>query len=130
MSVRVPYERTFVVSVGAAKDRIFGVCDINGTPIILSAYGARAMIRGAYTDLQPLVSLTMGSGITVVTDARTSTLSALQVALTADQATAIARSGIGRGVWDLWLDPNGTADGTSYKIIKGPVLIDPTATWS
>jgi hypothetical protein len=125
---RQPYRRDLELFDGAAQAPIFTFRDLVGTPLVLSAYGARAMIRGAYSDLNPLLVLGMGSGIAVVTDPTTSTLSALQVTITGAQATSVVRSGIGRGVWDVWLDPNGTPDAASFMAIKGAVAIGLTAT--
>jgi hypothetical protein len=123
-----PYRRNLVIRQGAAQGFLFVVRDINGSPIVLSGWGARAMIRGAYADLVPLVTLGLGTGLAVVNDPTSSTLSGLQVQLSSTQATTVATSGIGKGVWDLWLDPSGTPDGSSFMLIKGEVVVEPTAT--
>jgi hypothetical protein len=118
----LPRIRPLIVRTNAAKTFSLSLTDVNGNPLDLSAYGARSMIRGAYSDIQPIVSLTMGSGISVG-----SPTNVLVYSLTASQATAIA-SAVARGVWDLYLDPSGTPDGSSFLVLKGDVVVEPVAT--
>ena len=119
-----------VLSRGSARSRTFAFRDFGGTPIDLTAYGARAMIRADYDDLEPTVSLTIGAGLTIAEDPVTGTMSAIRVDITSAQATIVANGGVGLLRWSLWLDPNGTPDGASWEAIKGPVLVEETSTWA
>lgn len=117
-----PKRRVLEIRPNAAGQFTLSVTDLNGAPISLSAYGFRAMIRGAYSDLNPVVSLTTGHGIAV-----TSPSNVFQVTWTAAQANAIVAA-MGRGVWDLYFDPAGVPDATSYLALTGEVAVRNTAT--
>lgn len=118
MSFQGPFVRNLKVRLNAADELTISVTDLNGTPIDLSAYGFRAMIRGAYSDLDPLATLSV-----VVGDPTNMAV----ISWTAEQATTIANA-VGRGVWDLYLDPNGAPDATSWLALKGDVIVEPVAT--
>lgn len=125
-----PRWRNLHLALNAAGYLSLGVTDMVGVPIDLSAYGARAMIRGAYTDLQPYVSLTLGSGIALGANLTPgSPTNYMTIAWTADEATAVLKALNGaEGVWDLWFDPAGSPDETSWLAVKGKVLEEDVAT--
>lgn len=118
----LPLRRDIRVIQGAAQTIDFQLRDLNGNPIDLTGYGARAMFRGAYDDPAPLVSLSMGSGIALGVD-----LGTFSLTLSATQASTLFDS-FGCGVWDLFLDPGGTPDGRSYQVLRGDVTTTPAAT--
>jgi hypothetical protein len=118
----LPLRRDIRVIQGAAQTIDFQLRDLNGNPIDLTGYGARAMFRGAYDDPAPTVSLTMGSGIVLGSDPTIFSLT-----LSASQATTLYET-FACGVWDLFLDPGGAPDGRSYQVLRGDVTTTPAAT--
>jgi hypothetical protein len=86
-------------------------------PISLVGYGARMMIRAKLSDVAPAVSLTMGSGIALGTDT-----GSLIVTLDGTQTAAIAAA-MQKGLFDLWLDPDGAKSPNSVRVIAGEVNI-------
>jgi hypothetical protein len=128
--IKLPAERLLVLRPGAASSLRFVVSGGDLQPFAFAGYGARAMIRQKKTDPSPLLSLTAGNGITlgasdgsilvVITAAQSLSLRALYTG----DARAQPQRTLFSGVWDCWLDPSGTPDGTSFPVLAGPVTID------
>lgn len=91
--------------------------DATGTPIDLTGCSAALMIRRAYDDADPIVSLSIGNGITINGTAGTF-LVTIDSALTAELAP-------GTAVYDLKLTDS---LGNPVLLIKGNVIILPTVT--
>lgn len=119
--------KNLVIDAGSADKLTFRCTDLAGNPIDVSAYGARATIRTSYDDSSVLLAFGIGTGLSLGPEAN-----AFALEWTAPQATllAAALAACGGGVWDLFLDPNGSPDSASYKLLKGRVIIEPSVTRS
>jgi hypothetical protein len=89
----------------------------NRAPVSLSGYGARMQIRQRVADVTPAVSLTMGSGIALGPDP-----GSFIITLDGDQTSAIGAA-MQKGVYDLWLDPDGVKSPNSLRVMEGDVHV-------
>lgn len=89
----------------------------NRAPVSLAGYGARMQIRGQVSDVAPAVSLTVGSGIVLGSDPGSFT-----VTLDGTQTAAISAA-MQKGLYDLWLDPDGAKSANSLRVMEGDVNI-------
>jgi len=114
--VQLPARRDLVIRPGAEQVLRFVFEGTDG-PFAFGGYGARAMIRKRVADPLVALALTLGSGI-----ALGATDGSVTLTFTAAQCTALAP--LFAGVWDLFLDPAGTPDATSFCALRGNVTID------
>jgi hypothetical protein len=121
----VAQAKNLVIEAGSAGKLTFKCTDLAGNPLDVSAYGMRAAIRTSYDDPAVLLAFGIGTGITKGPDANE-----FSIAWTSTQATTLAAAitTCGGGVWDLFFDPAGTPDASSYKLVKGRVVSDPSVT--
>jgi len=89
----------------------------NRAPVSLVGYGARMQVRKRREEPTAAVSLTMGAGIALGGET-----GSFVVTLDGDQTTAIAAA-MAKGVYDLWLDPDGTKSANSIRVMEGEVNI-------
>lgn len=101
---------------GATFTQDFLYLNPDKTPINLTGYSARMMIRECYESPTPILSLTEGSGIVT-----TPLLGKVTVTLTAAQTAAIAAGGY---VYDIELENAPTV----IRLIQGKVSINAEVT--
>ncbi len=120
----LPRKKDLIIRPNQAGQLVCSWADRNGVPIALTSYGIRAMVRGSYADIAPLLTFGVGSGITVGTGTPYPT-NVFVLAWTAAQANTVVKAWA-RGLWDLYLDPSGTPDSTSIYTLKGDVFVQET----
>lgn len=88
-----------------------------GTPVNLTGYTARMMIRSNYADANPLISLTSSSGITLGGTAGT-----MEISIPAATTAALSA---GLAAYDLELTDTLTK---KIRLLQGSVTISPAVT--
>lgn len=110
-----------VVDQGATFRKVFRYSQyVAGvkTPVDLTGYSARMMVRTTYTAASPTISLTSPSGGITISAAA----GEITVVMTATQTAAIAA---GRYVYDLEIESGG---GEVTRIADGPLTVTPEVT--
>ena len=108
------------IDQGSPWARIFVYQNQDGSVVDLTGYGARMSFRREQSILSPLAIpvLTVGSGIVRIVGPSSS----LQPTITPTMSNAMT---LFSGWWDLYLDPNGSEDDSSYRILEGPFSVSP-----
>ena len=90
----------------------------SGQPIDLTSYSARMTFRDiqSVTGNVALGPLTPGSGITLNSPA----VGSLTISVSATQSIAMT---ILQGFYDLFLDPDGSEDASSVRVMQGPFIV-------
>lgn len=110
-----------IIEKGSTFERVFTWKTKNPTtgaltPVDLSGYSARAMMREEYDSPQPFISLTTGNGISIDLDTNEITLTI--------SATTTASIIADRGYWDLEM----VTGQTVIRLLEGKVKIKPEVT--
>lgn len=111
--------RDLTIEVGAAKQVPFVYANGLGVPYDLTGWGARMQVRKTVADALAPVTLTTANGGIVLDPAQ---LGRFVISLAQADTIAIAAA-MRFGVYDLWLDPDGTPSATSERVLEGEVRI-------